>query len=139
MIKHVIYCLDCRQAWADEDEECACTCTGPGLETWIAEPAAAQCSANAPVTAGGRTGFACWYPSMGGYAAKAIVLHEDDDCTEETHGDCGIDVAIWHNGDFPFSGEFTDVPSNPVVLHHCSAADFIHFGELVARLLGGEP
>jgi hypothetical protein len=66
-------------------------------------------------------GFACWYPQMGGYCGKCIVL------TEPSENNCCFDVYIWHDGEFPF----TEEGRNPYELHHCSAEQFIDFGNLI--------
>jgi hypothetical protein len=41
--KHLVHCRDCGKSWVDEDDECACTCTGPGLETWVVTEICASC------------------------------------------------------------------------------------------------
>ncbi len=85
-------------------------------------PTAEECSDHATVEYDGISGTACWYPQMGGYIARAIVVPD--------HG-C-FDVMIWHDGEFPFKGEDPDQP--PVRLHHCDADQFIEFGEFVKSL-----
>lgn len=74
----------------------------------------------------GRTsieGYATFYPQMGGYSSKAIVCPLAD-----SEGDCCFDVYIWHDGEFPFDGQ------PPVELHHCSAQQFIDFGETLQNM-----
>jgi hypothetical protein len=75
-------------------------------------------------------GWACWYPQMGGYVAKAVVVRD---------GDCW-NVYVWHNGDFPFSGMDERWPGEPVPspseLHHCDAEQFIGFGQFLQSLEG---
>jgi hypothetical protein len=93
----------------------------------ITEPTAGQCSANTALIVDGRAGFACWYPQMGGYTGKAIVLPEPGGC---------FGVLVWHDGEFPFPGQ-DDGGFPPVRLHHCDADQFIRFGETVRRLLSG--
>lgn len=69
--------------------------------------------------------FAGWYPQMGGSHGIAILrvyknTQDEDSC---------FDVFVWHDGDFPF-----DSGGDPIELHHCSAEQFIEFGNLVKRL-----
>jgi hypothetical protein len=74
---------------------------------------------------------ACWYPQIGGYAGKAVVMTDDDGCA---------DVWVWHDGQFPFrSLDDADdgPPRSPVLLHHCDGGGFIRFGQLLERLAGG--
>lgn len=88
----------------------------------ITEPTAEQCSANEQLL--GRKTFACWYPQMGGYASKCIIILNEN-------GEC-FDAHVWHDGKFPFNdGE------SPVVLHHCCAEQFIEFGQMVKGLQNG--
>jgi len=92
------------------------------------DPTHEQCSTNAPITLDdGRTGYAIWYPTMGGYVSHAIIVAD---------GNC-FEAWVWHDGDFPFSGEDgirEDV--SPRKLHHCDPEQFINFGRTVERLLG---
>lgn len=93
------------------------------------EPTSEQCTANAPITMpDGSTGYAVWYPQMGGYVGRAIIWGAD--CFE---------ALVWHDGDFPFLG---DDPyredSSPRQLHHCDPHQFIAFGKLVLKLLPQE-
>lgn len=68
--------------------------------------------------------YGIWYPQMGGYGAKAVVEIQKN----SSNNSC-IEVAVWHDGDFPFhEGE------HPAILHHCSADQFIRFGEKVSAL-----
>lgn len=91
------------------------------------EPTSDECNINAEVD-GGR---ACWYPSMGGYAAKCVAIERDG--TDDTIG-CW-DLYVWHNGSFPFSGDCQRCGDDrsPVELHHCDPTDFIRFGKLIER------
>lgn len=82
----------------------------------IVEPTAEQCTVRAQVG----EGRACWYPQMGGYAAKAIVF-PDSGCA---------DVWVWHDGSFPFAGE----DGSPAVLHHCNGDQFVAFGEFLREV-----
>lgn len=93
------------------------------LEIVPAQPSAEQCSAGAVVDVGGKRGFACWYPQMGGYRAAAVVVPDSDGC---------FDAYVWHDGKFPFDGSGLDGwgdPLNPVLLHHCEAAQFRAFAD----------
>lgn len=66
--------------------------------------------------------FACWYPQMGGYVSKCIVMINDE------HSGC-FEAYIWHNGDFPISDDCsTDSISH---IHHCEADQFIKFGNFI--------
>jgi len=90
-----------------------------------------QCSAGAQVMIGKIRGFACWYPQMGGYVGKAVIIPV---------GGLGcFDAWVWHDGRFPFGGE----DSSPVHLHHCEAAQFRAFADNVeaglARLVAPTP
>lgn len=85
-------------------------------------PKSKQCNNNQRViyeSLGGtkHDAIAFWYPQMGGYTAKAVAWREDGGC---------FNIAVWHNGNFPFQN---DEP--PRYLHHCSASDFIHMGEIL--------
>lgn len=80
------------------------------------EPAGDECTAGAPYEHEGRRGFATWYPQMGGYTGKCVVLFDAGGC---------FDVFVWHDGEFPFGGR------SPVEIHHCDPEQFIQFGEIV--------
>lgn len=70
------------------------------------------------------SGYACWYPQMGGYIAKCVIHPHKNGC---------FDAYIWHDGVFPFNGE--DEPGrNPVMIHHCMAEQFIEFGEFAEKM-----
>lgn len=61
---------------------------------------------------------ACWYPQMGGYAGKAIIVFSKGD-----NPDPCFDCYVWHDGEWPFhNGE------SPCRLHHCDANQFVEFG-----------
>src|SRR3990167_6716014 len=85
------------------------------------EPTPEECETNARIVIDGRSFVADWYPQMGGYVGKCLI-EKVDGC---------FDVYVWHDGEFAFSGEGG---RNPVELHHCSAEQFIAFGELLARI-----
>ncbi len=82
------------------------------------EPTSDECNAHASVLGG----FACWYPSMGGYVGKCVIIPDSE-------SDC-FEAYIWHDGEFPFCGS----EKNPVRIHHCDASQFIEFGKLVMAL-----
>lgn len=86
------------------------------------EPTSDQCneSARLPDFAG-CPAYACWYPQMGGYCGKCVVMVEPT----TTHG-C-FAVFVWHDGSFPFGDE------SPAYLHHCSPDQFSHFGHYVRQ------
>lgn len=97
------------------------------------EPTSEQCSSTAFVPWNERPAYACWYPQMGGYAGKAVVVPGVDVDVDEGKavGRSGCDVFVWHDGEFPFhdaSGR------SPARLHHCSGEQFIQFGQLIERL-----
>jgi len=65
---------------------------------------------------------------MGGYVGRCVVEPGGDGCFE---------CFVWHDGEFPFSdddGCNTRGCDGPFVLHHCSAKQFIKFGQLVDRI-----
>jgi len=92
------------------------------------EPTGDECNVNAPIVADdGTQGRAMWYPQMGGYVGRAIA-YSDDGC---------VNVFVWHDGEFPFSGESLhegEQPRSPVHLHHCEPDQFIEFGQRLSRL-----
>lgn len=89
------------------------------------EPTAEECSNRRPVMLDDeRTGLACWYPQMGGYVAKAVVVRD---------GSC-VDVYVWHDGQFPFSEE----GRSPACLHHCDGEQFVRFGEFLMAFASEE-
>ena len=89
------------------------------------EPTDGECANHARIEmADGRAAYACWYPQMGGYVGKALVVA--DECVE---------VYVWHDGTFPFAG---DDPyrynAQPAHLHHCDGAQFVAFGEFLKQV-----
>lgn len=89
------------------------------------EPTTDECSNRVPIEIGpGVVGTAAWYPSMGGYVGRCIVVPSGNGCA---------DVWVWHDGRFPFS---SDDGRSPVELHHCNGAQFVGFGQLLQRLAG---
>ncbi len=88
-------------------------------------PTGEQCEADARLPDyHGRRAYACWYPQMGGYCGKCVVLISED---AEVAGSTCFDAYVWHDGEFPFH-ENDDIP---VRLHHCEPSQFIEFGKLV--------
>lgn len=95
------------------------------------EPTIEQCEMHVAVLSPhNQPGIACWYPSMGGHPAKAIVvpLPTNDDT------DMCFDVYVWHDGEFPFKGEGDWGKRPPTELHHCSPDEFIEFGGFLKGL-----
>lgn len=87
------------------------------------EPTSEECAAHARVG----EGWACWYPQMGGYVGKAVATLD--------HG-CW-DVYVWHDGDFPFSGDSVwpgEPAPSPTLIHHCDPGQFIAFGQFLEGL-----
>jgi len=94
------------------------------------EPTSEQCENNERMKdVNHRPAYACWYPQMGGYVGKCVVVLGN---TNGKRDDC-FDVYIWHDGEFPFSGEGVGCP---VELHHCMPSQFVTFGKLVLLLQG---
>ena len=95
------------------------------------EPTSEECNAGTRLLDfDGRPAFACWYPQMGGYFGTAVVLALTCDATNPPGG-C-FDVYVWHDGTFPFNDDYG--LCNPAHLHHCSADQFIEFGNAVKRM-----
>lgn len=80
--------------------------------------------------------MAAWYPQMGGYVAKCWVSFGCSDAgpSGSPTNIPGFDVSLWHDGEWPF-GEDDDRGRTPAHLHHCSADQFIGFGELCNEFL----
>ena len=72
---------------------------------------------------GDEVGYACWYPQMGGYCGKCVVVFS------VTEGFC-FGVYVWHDGDFPFGDGWRP----PIHLHHCCPDQFVEFGKFVRGL-----
>jgi len=98
------------------------------------EPTGDQCSdCERLADFGGHPAFACWYPQMGGYAAKAVVVLGMDPIVAP--GGC-FDAYVWHDGEFPFAGDATDGfgdPREPIRLHHYDQGQFVEFGQLLLK------
>lgn len=96
-----------------------------------AEPTADQCEKRAQLPDfNGRKAFACWYPQMGGYVGKCVVVLEQD----PDHCDVCFEAFVWHDGAFPFSEDGEQPYDPPAHLHHCMPSQFISFGAWVLRL-----
>jgi len=94
------------------------------------EPTGEQCNKCARVDFNGRRAFATWYPQMGGYCSKSVIV-EDGQC---------FGAFVWHDGQFPFSDDghaCDDCGSrrSPAYIHHCDASQFVNFGQRVDREL----
>lgn len=88
----------------------------------LEQPTWQQCNENQRVFENeNNVGYAIWYPQMGGYVGKAVVVmgREPDSC---------VDVFVWHDGEFPFGD------GDPVEIHHCDPNQFIEFGTTLLRL-----
>lgn len=95
------------------------------------EPTSDECATHAPVQlTEDLSGYASWYPQMGGYVGKAVAV-VDDTC---------VDVYVWHDGEFPF-GQDPDGwgrHDSPLRLHHCDPDQFIAFGHFLNTVLTPE-
>lgn len=93
------------------------------------EPTSEQCNRKAEVApVQGERAFACWYPQMGGYSSKAIIVPQDQ---RDEDGEACFTAYVWHDGEFPFS----DDDRSPRVLHHCAPSQFVRFGEDVLSMM----
>lgn len=101
------------------------------MATTPREPTAEECNTHSEVDGG----YAIWYPSMGGYVSRAVAVKADG---------C-LNLYIWHNGEFPFSGSIssrecwcwcgecpccedkvTVHPKPPIRVHHCDTKSVHH-------------
>lgn len=107
----------------------------PGGIRKYREPTGDECRENAEVevytekTAGGdRTvrGRAIWYPQMGGYVGKAVVVFHTP---VNTAVSACFDAYVWHDGEWPLRGE---EGREPVFLHHCDPEQFTRFGQRIS-------
>ena len=96
------------------------------------EPSGEDCEWNKTFEWNGLKAMACWYPQMGGYVGKCVVVDE----SPADPGGC-FGVFIWHDGEFPFTID-SENGNQPYYLHHCAAEQFIAFGELVNKFQGVE-
>lgn len=105
------------------------------------EPTGEQCEQKHQFTFEGKPAMACWYPQMGGYVAKCVIVTAQSD-----PGGC-FDAYVWHDGSFPFTGDDTSslrcgacgqTPNpTPAHIHHCDPDQFYEFGLTVGRFLSG--
>ena len=97
--------------------------------TEIPEPTADDCTqmADLPLP-DGRTGTALWWPQMGGYAGKCVAA-VDDGC---------VDLWVWHDGRFPFSGSGDPWGQPPVEMHVDDPEDFVRFGNQLNTIVKGK-
>jgi len=95
------------------------------------EPGADDCSAHRQGTWNGSPTIALWYPQMGGYSGKCVVVGGENPPNEADRSDACFDCYVWHDGEFPFH----DSDGPPVRLHHCMADQFKLFGDLVSLFL----
>lgn len=95
------------------------------------QPTPEQVETNAPIQLpDGRTGYACWYPQMGGYVAMCVVVPVGDGC---------FDAYVWHDGQFPFDDGghvLGGLTPHPAFLRHSDPQQFIDFGRLVRGWTG---
>lgn len=99
----------------------------------IPEPTTDQCSAHEVVILpDGREAVAARYPQMGGYSGRCLIIPDVEDPGS-------VDVYVWHDGDFPFSGSDERWPDEPVRspsrLHHCDPGQFIGFGKFCEQVV----
>lgn len=94
------------------------------------EPTVEQCEEQALIQWYGHSGYACWYPQMGGYVSKCLVMNSKSDPIG-----C-FDVYVWHDGQFPFNE--LETGRSPALLHHCDPEQFIQFGETVKDMFNRE-
>jgi hypothetical protein len=101
------------------------------------EPTGKQCDANAIIEHDGVRYMAAWYPQMGGSVGACLVELLPKGNPDDTPGERCFEVYVWHDGEFPFGDRCWDEPGGPARLHHCSADQFIAFGEAVKRAFAG--
>lgn len=94
--------------------------------TTVPEPTSQQCTDKARLTLDdGRPAHAIWWPKMGGYGGRALVVGHTGGCGE---------VYVWHDGEFPFS---SDGPRGrqPVQIHVCDPEQWVELGHQLCRVL----
>lgn len=86
------------------------------------QPTAEECGSYAEVD-GGR---AFWWPQMGGYVARAVARVDK----------CHVEVWVWHDGQFPFSGDCTSCgwTREPVHIHMDDGFEWVALGTFLNRL-----
>lgn len=107
--------------------------------TWTpTEPNADQCTNRAPVPGPySFPAYALWYPQMGGYVSKCVAVPETQPPLDEEDDEPCWTVYVWHDGTFPFHADYEREARSPTELHHCSAEQFITFGETLTDLARG--
>lgn len=97
------------------------------------EPTADQCSAGERVAdVGGMSAYACWYPQMGGYVGKCVVvITPDDSGSGAPCVDRCFEAYVWHDGEFPFVGHGGE--RQPAHIHHCVPSQFRSFADFVTK------
>jgi hypothetical protein len=85
-------------------------------------PTAEECNTHAEVDGG----WAFWWPQMGGYVARAIAKVVK----------CHVDVWVWHDGEFPFTGECHScgLDRSPVHIHMDDGFEWVALGTFLNRL-----
>ncbi len=102
----------------------------------IKMPTSDQCTNHEKVYEDDRnTGYAIWYPQMGGYSAKAIAIMNKKWTKYQNGSALGgcLELLVWHDGNFPFHNEDGEEES-PTILHHCDPEQFIEFGKKLSEL-----
>ncbi len=100
------------------------------------EPSAEQCSQGIRVEDfEGNPSYAYWYPQMGGYVAKSVIViipdgNVSEGDPEECYDRC-FEVYVWHDGAFPFDENDCNGRGPVRFLHHCMPSQFIGFGDFV--------
>jgi hypothetical protein len=99
-------------------------------------PTPEQCSANERVAdVWDRPAYACWYPQMGGYVSRCVVVLGQTVQDSDGHNNC-FEAFVWHDGQFPFHDDGYGCTTSPANIHHCAPSQFIDFGKLVLKLQG---
>jgi hypothetical protein len=75
----------------------------------------------------GYPAYACWYPQMGGYVGRCVVVITPDGNGDEGVTDRCFEAYVWHDGDFPFNNDM----GSPNHIHHCMPSQFQGFAEFV--------
>jgi hypothetical protein len=100
----------------------------------IKEPTGEQCTSVEKVYEdNNQVGYAMWYPQMGGYVGRSVVILDkswSEDSNGSRMGGC-FEAVVWHDGEFPFSEDDNESPAR---IHHCCPDQFIRFGMKVKEL-----
>jgi hypothetical protein len=78
-------------------------------------------------------GWACWYPQMGGYVGKCVVV-------AGTGGSSCFEAYVWHDGEFPFGADSFGPEDTrwPAHIHLCDEDQFRGFADVVAAAFKAE-